>query len=103
MKQFPIPKYAEKSSGKFIQIMNAMHIPVHIHRFSAQKKLKAGAKKTRWYLNSVMVMLNEENVLGKLKTALGLVETLKQENETYKDNFNTVKTKQNETGLYLFI
>ena len=98
MKQFPIPKYAEKSSGKFIQIMNAMHIPVHIHRFLVPKKNKGGAKK-----HAAMVNLNEENVLGKLKTALGLVETLKQENETYKDNFNTVKTKQNEIGLYLLI
>jgi hypothetical protein len=33
---------------------------------------------------------SERAVVEKLKTALGLVETLKQENHVYKDNFDHV-------------
>jgi hypothetical protein len=33
---------------------------------------------------------SERAVVEKLKTALGLVETLKQENHVYKDNFDQV-------------
>ena len=33
---------------------------------------------------------SEKTVVEKLKTGLGLVETLKQENQAYKENFENV-------------
>lgn len=42
-------------------------------------------------MNSEMGFPSEKAVVDKLKTALGLVETLKQENQAYKENFDHVR------------